>query len=86
MSLLQKKSNHSINIPDSEPEDHPEAGPATNVTIHNAYIMGPAFGMKFPVRMIRYNIERLLNKVFKGNYYLQLFIYLYSTVICISYF
>lgn len=68
--MFQRKSNHSITLPDPEPEDHPEAELATNVTIHNAYIMGPAFGMKFPLRLIRYNVERVLNKVLKGNYYL----------------
>lgn len=70
MSLLQKKSNTSITIAEPEPEEHPEVGPAKNVSIHNAYIMGPAFGMKFPLAMIRYNVDRTLNKILKGYYYL----------------
>lgn len=68
MSLFQKKSTHSLTI-EAEPEEHPEVEPAKNVSIHNAYIMGPAFGMKFPLQMIRYNVDRALNKILKGNYY-----------------
>lgn len=58
-----------VPVEEKEPEVHPETAPATNVTIHNAYIMGPAFGEKFPVAFIRHNVQYVLNKILKGSYY-----------------
>lgn len=77
MSLgdINKKNRHSsavlpiASVEEKEPEVHQETAPASNVTIHNAYIMGPAFGEKFPVAFIRHNVQYVLNKLLKGSYY-----------------
>ncbi|KAH8242548.1 hypothetical protein KR032_012404, partial [Drosophila birchii] len=55
---------------DDEPAT--EALPASDVTIYNAYNMGPAFGKKFPVPYIVYLlnetlIEKLNNKVYNQD-------------------
>lgn len=52
-----------------EDADGNEVLPAADVTIYNAYNMGPAFGKKFPVPYIRFLLsqltrERLANKVY----------------------
>ncbi|XP_030570118.1 tctex1 domain-containing protein 2 [Drosophila novamexicana] len=55
---------------DSESDEpHPEASPATDVTIYNEYDMGPAFGCKFPLPFIRFMVERVLMEKLKGKTY-----------------
>ncbi|XP_022226128.2 dynein light chain Tctex-type protein 2B [Drosophila obscura] len=41
---------------------HEEIRPAKDVTIYNAYNMGPAFGNKFPCPYIRYILQRVLTE------------------------
>ncbi|ALC44047.1 CG7276, partial [Drosophila busckii] len=43
--------------------------PARDVTITNAYNIGPAFGCKFPVPHIRYMIDRVLYDKLRGKTY-----------------
>lgn len=67
-----KKKRRSSNISlvkadDAVLNEHQETSPALNVSIHNAYVMGPAFGEKFPVAFIRHMVRQTLNKLLKGN-------------------
>ncbi|XP_017138510.1 tctex1 domain-containing protein 2 [Drosophila miranda] len=50
-------------------ELHAEAGPAKDVTIYNAYNMGPAFGNKFPCPYIRYILQRVLTERLNSKTY-----------------
>ncbi|KAH8351532.1 dynein light chain Tctex-type [Drosophila kikkawai] len=72
------KDSNLDNISDRESDvkGEEEAGtevlPATDVTIYNAYNMGPAFGKKFPVPYIIFILnqmtqERLANKVYSAE-------------------
>lgn len=56
-----------LNESESDSEKHSEAQPATDVTIYNAYDMGPAFGCKFPVPFIRFMVERVMSEKLKGR-------------------
>lgn len=56
-----------LNESESDSERHSEAQPATDVTIYNAYDMGPAFGCKFPVPFIRFMVERVMSEKLKGR-------------------
>ncbi|EDW18203.1 dynein light chain Tctex-type [Drosophila mojavensis] len=58
-----------LNESESDSERHSEAQPATDVTIYNAYDMGPAFGCKFPVPFIRFMVERVMSEKLKGKVY-----------------
>lgn len=53
---------------DDETVKHPEALPATDVTIYNEYHMGPAFGCKFPLSFIRFMIDRLISQKLRGGF------------------
>ncbi|XP_068143094.1 dynein light chain Tctex-type protein 2B [Drosophila tropicalis] len=48
---------------------HGELIPNANVSIYNAYNVGPAFGCKFPIPMIRLMVERLLKEKLDGKTY-----------------
>lgn len=53
---------------DSDSDDkHSEVLPATDVTVYNAYDMGPAFGCKFPTQFIGLMVERCLYEKLKGT-------------------
>ncbi|KAH8404499.1 hypothetical protein KR222_008464, partial [Zaprionus bogoriensis] len=52
-----------------EAEKNVEVLPASDVTILNAYSMGPAFGCKFPLPFIRQMVDRFVQKTLKDKTY-----------------
>ncbi|EDV40880.1 uncharacterized protein Dana_GF23698 [Drosophila ananassae] len=76
-SLKRPSSVSTISDPEkaseksSEDEYEPgiEAKPAADVTIYNAYNMGPAFGKKFPLPYIRLMVSKVMQEKLTNKTY-----------------
>ncbi|KAH8296502.1 hypothetical protein KR054_007087, partial [Drosophila jambulina] len=61
-----------VNVADEEEEEDmtgTEVLPASDVTIYNAYSMGPAFGKKFPVPYIVFILNQVTNERLNSKVY-----------------